>query len=1158
MATTMKEGAEAMFLDSSIPILISIRDVLMTLDNMNEVKRITYALHISPSWCPTERLYTLNSKLDSNILFDDCTISLPPLNSPIWSVNGRHPMHCYLIVTVSKSSDTSSEIAYARIPIAHSIQTGSDMSRKYKLYPALTNEESTIKWEEENIFIAMTTYCNYPILYHSNFGDDHIILNTNPTYLSELFDTATSLLDPVIQGNHPDQNIVYLQHSKSMKRLNSDVVKDKLSAVSKKYTSYFAEIVLDVRTDCELINLKKLSYKAKVESVKLDSEFVIKGRIIVTNLRLLFIPYATPLEGIVLRLFDVLDKDASGKINPQELEQALMEVVEMESTGNSDSGYDILQVFKDLDKDGNGEVSIQEVLHSLVTNLRENYMYYQDTVISLPLWNIANIDDTADVPSGVKGANKNGFSHLYDVNFDVEITKYHNLHDEANKPYVAYELFIYAEVHSWSVHRRFHDFYDLQNQLQNFMNKDTLPMLPPKDSVGNLFSFHSSPQYLDQRKGLLDAYMQKLVEIPAIWALDCFLKFIDNTTDCDNLRRVDECFAVTKEGMLENYINGTSMLGHGASDLINRLNNISAIAQRIPVNGDASRTAPQKHHQVHIQTKDCRRISFQINKFSESQMMTAVYGALYRRGICGDNLTNIAWCKRLKEEVIWRNRADLYSLDFAIAMYKYQLQCDSVKEEQPALTTATESNIFSITSTSSTRAGIFIKRASTKVLIKDTVISTISNSVDAVEQKLVSGICDEYVRMKLPNATWRISTANNDYELCSSYPKSLIVPANSDDEALLSDARERSKSRIPVLTWIHPDNGTPLCRSSQPNSGLFGKTLTSDEVHLLNIKATIIQPDKYTLRIVDARPKLNARANSLLGKGFESTERLGKSRIHFCNIENIHDMKLSLQKYQDAINTVDSSTYLSQLENSKWLHHLVKVIQASYFIAHSIDFGDPVLVHCSDGWDRTSQLSALSQLLLDPHYRTIRGFASLIEKDFCAFGHMFDKRTGQGVEERSPIFLQFIDAVYQLTRQFPTSFEFNELYLLVIADAAYSRLFANFLGNTECNRFNRLMILADEFAEEIGRTDGLNMISCIDLWNFLDESYDAAIFTNLLYAPPILGSRHTTLLRPIIDERCMHVWEAYYCRNGQYLYKNYQSLNENELLKIGLRVSSEE
>ncbi len=33
-----------------------------------------------------------------------------------------------------------------------------------------------------------------------------------------------------------------------------------------------------------------------------------------------------------------------------------------------------------------------------------------------------------------------------------------------------------------------------------------------------------------------------------------------------------------------------------------------------------------------------------------------------------------------------------------------------------------------------------------------------------------------------------------------------------------------------------------------------------------------------------------------------------------------------------------------------------------------------VLVHCSDGWDRTAQLAALAMLMLDPHYRTIKGF----------------------------------------------------------------------------------------------------------------------------------------------------------------------------------------
>lgn len=39
-----------------------------------------------------------------------------------------------------------------------------------------------------------------------------------------------------------------------------------------------------------------------------------------------------------------------------------------------------------------------------------------------------------------------------------------------------------------------------------------------------------------------------------------------------------------------------------------------------------------------------------------------------------------------------------------------------------------------------------------------------------------------------------------------------------------------------------------------------------------------------------------------------------------------------------------------------------------------------VMVHCTDGWDRTAQLTALAMLMLDPYYRTIRGFEV---RQFC-------------------------------------------------------------------------------------------------------------------------------------------------------------------------------
>jgi Myotubularin-like phosphatase domain len=71
-----------------------------------------------------------------------------------------------------------------------------------------------------------------------------------------------------------------------------------------------------------------------------------------------------------------------------------------------------------------------------------------------------------------------------------------------------------------------------------------------------------------------------------------------------------------------------------------------------------------------------------------------------------------------------------------------------------------------------------------------------------------------------------------------------------------------------------------------------------------------------------------------------------------------------------------------------------------------------------------TQVVALAQLLLDPYYRTLDGFRTLIEKDWLAFGHPFQLRLAHGLarqtskeDQRSPVFLQFLDCVWQLVNQ---------------------------------------------------------------------------------------------------------------------------------------------
>jgi hypothetical protein len=94
---------------------------------------------------------------------------------------------------------------------------------------------------------------------------------------------------------------------------------------------------------------------------------------------------------------------------------------------------------------------------------------------------------------------------------------------------------------------------------------------------------------------------------------------------------------------------------------------------------------------------------------------------------------------------------------------------------------------------------------------------------------------------------------------------------------------------------------------------------------------------------------------------------------------------------------------------------------------------------------------------MDPYYRSLKGFATLIEKDWLGFGHKFATRLGHADhdysdQQRAPIFLQFLDAVYQILTQYPHAFEFNENFLLAIFDSSISCRFGTFLYDCEKDR----------------------------------------------------------------------------------------------------------
>ncbi|XP_042562198.1 myotubularin-related protein 2 [Clupea harengus] len=369
----------------------------------------------------------------------------------------------------------------------------------------------------------------------------------------------------------------------------------------------------------------------------------------------------------------------------------------------------------------------------------------------------------------------------------------------------------------------------------------------------------------------------------------------------------------------------------------------------------------------------------------------------------------------------------------------------------------------------------------------------------------------EYKRQGLPNESWRISKVNDHYELCDTYPSTLVVPVTIPDEELKRVAAFRAKGRISVLSWIHPESQATITRCSQPMVGANGKCSKEDEKLLQAIMDANAQSHK--LFIFDARPSVNAAANKMKGGGFESEDAYQNAELVFLDIQNLHVMRESLRKLKEVVYpNIDEAHWLSNLESTHWLEHIKAVLAGALRIADKVESGKTsVVVHCSDGWDRTPQLTSLAMLMLDAHYRTIRGFQVLLEKEWLSFGHRFQLRIGHGDKnhtdaDRSPVFLQFIDCVWQMTRQFPAAFEFNEYFLITILDHLYSCLFGTFMCNSEQQRLK----------EELPK-------KTVSLWSLINSQLEE--FCNPLY---VNYSSH--VLFPVVSMRHLELWVGYYIR----------------------------
>uniref|UniRef100_A0A8C3TEH3 SET binding factor 1 n=1 Tax=Chelydra serpentina TaxID=8475 RepID=A0A8C3TEH3_CHESE len=298
-------------------------------------------------------------------------------------------------------------------------------------------------------------------------------------------------------------------------------------------------------------------------------------------------------------------------------------------------------------------------------------------------------------------------------------------------------------------------------------------------------------------------------------------------------------------------------------------------------------------------------------------------------------------------------------------------------------------------------------------------------------------------------------------------------------------------------------------------SRLAGKDLLSAQHNGAPSEASFLRQHRASLYIIGDKSQL---------KGVKP-DPLQHWEVVPIEVFDVRQVKASFKKLMKACVpgcpiTDPSLAYLRTLEESEWLSQIHKILQISVLVVELLDTGSSVLVSLEDGWDITTQVVSLVQLLSDPYYRTMEGFRLLVEKEWLSFGHRFSHRGAQTLAGQSsgfaPVFLQFLDCVHQIHLQFPMEFEFTQYYLKFLSYHYVSNRFRTFLLDSDYERIELGLLY-----EEKGERKSPQVYKSI--WDYIDRlNKKTPVFFNYMYAP-----EDGEVLRPYSNISNLKVWDYY-------------------------------
>ncbi|KAK0054062.1 myotubularin-related protein 10 [Biomphalaria pfeifferi] len=318
---------------------------------------------------------------------------------------------------------------------------------------------------------------------------------------------------------------------------------------------------------------------------------------------------------------------------------------------------------------------------------------------------------------------------------------------------------------------------------------------------------------------------------------------------------------------------------------------------------------------------------------------------------------------------------------------------------------------------------------------------------------------------------WRVCNVNYGFHISDCLPEYFVIPSSLQNNDINKAAAQFVDNRIPTWSYTYCVNGASLVKMSQ------------------------LQPESDFKNLED---KMLSAVKESSGNE-KDLFVLDLSR----HCPSLADVRTSHEKFRAIIMTDSAkdfygsdSRWYSNLENSQWLQQVSSCLNVSNLVVNQM-IRESVTVVLKEEYccDMSCLVSSLVQLQLDPEYRTQEGFQSLVQREWVVMGHPFQKRlnliwNANSETEQAPIFLLFLDCVWQLLQQFPSSFAFTETYLTSLWDTVHVGIFDTFLFNNVRHR--------RQFLQNGRRLTLLSLPSVWD-WKFHLSDEQQLLFKNPLY-----------------------------------------------------------